>query len=242
MADWFDLPSPVKQVASDSKNLTALTENHELFTWKVASLKPGKDTEKTTTNSGQQQQPVPSEAGATADDEEGEPDVSALLDDLSISTSPEDAPSEAPRYEKVPLPPATKISACNSITAAIADERLYLWRDPAQKQYDKHCPTISSLGEPNCPTLQNILDNNGNPLPIKDVSVGKSHIIALAADGSLFSIGRGWHGELGVGNRLFALRAEEQAGSNYDLEDAVEFAETWQRMDTEGLLCENKDG
>lgn len=71
--------------------------------------------------------------------------------------------------------------------------------------------------------------------------MGKSHILALTADGSLWSIGRGWHGELGIGEKMFELRAKEPEGANYDQEDAVEFADGWQRMETEGLLGEGME-
>ena len=70
-----------------------------------------------------------------------------------------------------------------------------------------------------------------------DVSVGKAHIVALAADGSLWAVGRGWAGELGVGGGMFELRATGgRVGVVYDQEEAVEFAERWVRMDTKGLL------
>lgn len=230
--DTFDLPSPVVQIATNSRYMIALTKNHNVYTWERA--KPLRATERIPVTPAKEERES-SKADDISTEEDG-PDMSALLDDLP-STAPSGTISpDFPRYEKLPLPPTTKISASYHIMAAIANDRLYLWRDPNEKQYDKHHPTIPSVGDPSSPTLQQILDDNGKPLPIKDVSVGKSHIIALASNGSVFSIGRGWHGELGIGNRQFELQVEEKEGHNYDQEDAVEFAETWQKMDTEGLL------
>lgn len=44
----------------------------------------------------------------------------------------------------------------------------------------------------------------------------------------MFSKGRGWHGELGIGEKVFDIRSEEGDGED----GGREFAEGWVRMDT----------
>ena len=235
--DTSNLPSPVVQIATNSRYMIALAEDHNIYSWDIAKpLRPAERLPTTLAKSGRES----SEGDNVFIEEEG-PDMSAFLDDLPSTAPSETLSTNTPRYEKIPLPPTTKISANYHVMAAIANDRLYLWRDPNEKQYDKHYPSISSVGDPNSPTLQRILGDNGEPLLIKDVSVGKSHIIALASDGSMFSIGRGWHGELGIGNRQFDLEVKEKEGHNYDQEYAVEYAETWQKIDTEGLLAQDME-
>ena len=235
----FDLPAPITQLAANVNSFTALTNTHEVYTWSSEPpTRKGVDYIKSS-----QATSVPASKSSQDEEEQEEegPDMSDLLDDLPATgaTPPIEEPtSPTPRFTKLPLPPTTKISAAVFITAAIADSRLYLWYEPSQAGSQDYRPTISSLGLPEAPKLQDISDQDGKPLPILDVSVGKSHILALAADGSLFSVGRGWHGELGIGKRQFELRVEEPEGATYDQEDAVEFADSWQRMETDGLLTE----
>ena len=237
--EWgtFDLPSPGVQNATNSRYMIALAEDHNVYSWERA--KPLRAVERQPATPAKEERKS-SEADNVPIEEDG-PDMSAFLDDLPSTALPDTLSTNTPQYEKLPLPPTTKISANYHIMAAIANERLYLWRDPKEKQYDKHHPTICNVGDPSSLTLQPILGDNGEPLPIKDVSVGKLHIIALASNGSMFSIGRGWHGELGIGSRQFNLEVKEKEGHNYDQEDAVEFAETWQKMDTEGLLGQDME-
>ena len=238
--DTFDLPSPVIQIATNSRYMIALTEDHKVYAWERANPVPAAETQRLPATPTEEQR-TSSEAEDLSTEEDG-PDMSAFLDDLPNSAPSETTSPKIPRYEQVPLPPTTKISSSYHTMAAIANDRLYLWRDPNEKQWDKYHPTISFVGDPSSPTLQQILDENGELLPIKDVSVGKAHIIALASNGSMFSIGRGWLGELGIGNRMFDLEVQKKEGHDYRVqEDAVEFAETWQKMDTEGLLREDME-
>lgn len=247
--DSLDLPSPVKDLFVGYKNITALSESGDVYTW--PSVQNSSAISKTGSPASLNQPPTamastapkPPMPEAEEDEEEEGPDMSSLLSDLSRTPSPQETPlaPSSPRYHQVPLPPTTKISRNRTITAAIAASRLYLWLDASETGNKKTSPMISSLGSPSSPMLQDIRDDNGEALPIIDVSVGKAHIVALAADGSLWSVGRGWHGELGVGERMFELGVEEEEGVVYDQEDAVEFTETWLRMDTGGVLGEGME-
>ena len=167
--------------------------------------------------------------------------MSDLLDSLQIPAPEEEPLPKSPSFTKVPLPPATKISAGGFVTAAIADGDLYLWRESPEGDFDARYPIIASLGDLDSPALQQILDSDGKSLKIKDVAVGRDHIVALAVDGSLFSVGRGWYGELGIGDRVFELEVEEKEGHHYDEEDAFGFTETWVRMNTDDLLAHDME-
>jgi len=54
----------------------------------------------------------------------------------------------------------------------------------------------------------------------------KDHIVAVAEGGEVFTKGRGWHGELGIGERVFDLGAGKGDG-----EEGREFAEGWVGVD-----------
>ena len=236
--ETFDLPSPVTQLVANVYYFTALTEDQEAFTWKNDQYTPKRKTK----TPEKKPEPTSSQAAEVSEEEEEGPDMSAILDDLPTTSSEKEPSPKAPSYMKIPLPKVSKISAGGFITAAIADERLYLWRVSLGGDRNKDTPIVSSLGDLGSPAVQEILpDINGNTLRIKDLSIGKAHIIVLTADGSLFSVGRGWHGELGIGDRLFELEVDEKDGHHYDFEDAFGFAETWRKMDTEGLLGESME-
>ena len=244
----LDLPAPIKGIVANYQYMTVLTEDDEVFTWSSLSdtvstpLKTRTPPKKRSLSAISENYRVPSSPEDGEEEEDDGPDMSGLLDDFFPAIPKQGTPpQEAPRYSRVPLPPTTKISANFFVTAAVARERLYLWCTPEAKEYCKNFPTIPSLGDASLPRIQDIVNEDGKPYAITDVSVGKSHIITLSADGSIFSIGRGWYGELGIGPRYFDLRVEERDGCSYDQEDAVEFAETWQRMETEGVLMEDME-
>lgn len=110
--DSFDLPSPVKQLAVNFRYFTALTEKGEVYTWSSIHGPISLKEADSATAAVEQQVSASSEPSQSPPQDEGDdgPDMSALLDDLPI-TSPSGSPTLSnPRYSRVPLPSTTKIS------------------------------------------------------------------------------------------------------------------------------------
>ena len=174
------------------------------------------------------------------EEEEKGPDMSAFDDYSTLSSKPPQStpksrvspPPPLPTINKVPIPPSTYLSTCRFTTGSISRSGLHLWRDPSQDI--PRGPRISSVGTLTNPILQDLRNTFGQPVEIIDVSVAPHHIIALAATGEVFSVGRGWYGELGVGVRQFELRAVQGDVHPLD-EEGMEFAEHWQRVDLSAL-------
>jgi hypothetical protein len=144
--------------------------------------------------------------------------------DTSLYSEPHNPPSPPPDptpiVRRLLLPPSTRLLAARFITGSLSPAGLHLWRDPTAD--DPHLPHLNDIGTSAAPVLQYV----GEGLRLVDASISAHHIVAVAEGGEVFSKGRGWHGELGVGEKVFDLRAGKGDG-----DEGKEFAEGWLRMD-----------
>lgn len=72
-----------------------------------------------------------------------------------------------------------------------------------------------------------------------DVAVGENHVLALQADGWVFTAGDAFHGQLGIGERQFDLEEEEPKAFELDW-DIPQFCDEWQEISVGG--AESKAG
>jgi len=144
--------------------------------------------------------------------------------DTSLYSEPHNPPSPPPDptpiVRRLLLPPSTRLLAARFITGSLSPAGLHLWRDPTAD--DPHLPHLNDVGTPAAPVLQYV----GDSLRLVDASISAHHIVAVAEGGEVFSKGRGWHGELGIGEKVFDLRLGKGDGGK-----GKEFAEGWLRMD-----------
>lgn len=210
------LSSPVIQVTS---KFAALTESGTVYTW-------GDKTP---------DQPTP----PPEDNEEFE--HVEFMYDLFGGTAPKYPPRQPERLDynptQAPLPePVSKLATGGYNAFVSKSQRLYVWT--SSRVTTK--PEVQDANELKAPSKDwktaNITDADGNPLHIVDVSTGRRHVVALAADNSLWSVGDGMMGELGIGTKQFGLCTPDHVEDFRDNEIDEEFAETWQRMDDTGLL------
>lgn len=155
------------------------------------------------------------------------PPISPWSSDTSLHDSSSNPPSP-PRKPTIPsirrmvLPPSTHLTAARFLTGSLSHAGVHLWRDPTTD--DPSAPQLSHIGTPAAPILQYV----GDGIRLIDVSISAHHIVAVAESGEVFSKGRGWHGELGIGEKVFDIRSEEADGED----GGKEFAEGWVGMDT----------
>lgn len=155
------------------------------------------------------------------------PPISPWSSDTSLYDSSSNPPSPPrkltiPSIRRMVLPPSTHLTAARFLTGSLSHAGVHLWRDPTAD--DPSAPQLSNIGTPAAPILQHV----GDVIRIIDVSISAHHVVAVAESGEVFSKGRGWHGELGIGEKVFDIRSEEGDGED----GGREFAEGWVRMDT----------
>lgn len=143
-------------------------------------------------------------------------------DTSSPPPSPPPAPAPAiPVIRRLVVPPSNHLTAARFLTGSLSQDGVHLWRDPTTD--DPSEPQLSDIGTPIAPILQHV----GEGIRLIDVSISAHHVVVVAESGEVFSKGRGWHGELGIGEKVFDLGNREG-----DTEDGGrEFAEEWVEMD-----------
>ncbi|KAJ5114704.1 RCC1/BLIP-II protein [Penicillium alfredii] len=205
--------SPIVKLTS---KFAALTEEGEVFIW--GEKLP-------------QQPPTPSD-----EDEEFED----AWFEFSFTNKPiKKWPSRAPELldynpRKQPLPPIQELSTggCNN-TAVSRSGQLFVWGYRSNTW-----PDIEDANAVNSTELKEATIPSGSGearLQIKNAAAGQKHVVALAVDGSLWSVGDGIYGQLGIGLKQFGLCTEDGVIDMLENETDEEFAVDWQRMDTEAL-------
>ncbi|KAF7128792.1 hypothetical protein CNMCM5793_003701 [Aspergillus hiratsukae] len=143
---------------------------------------------------------------------------------------------EAPQYSPLSLPlrPIKKLTTggCYNVGVSRAGQ-LFIWGYRSGKW-----PEIADVNQMSAAEFKEavITTDTGNRLQIVDAAAGRAHVVALAADGSLWSAGYGLKGQLGIGTRQFGLCTGD---GNTDIaanDTGEEFAVDWQKMDTVGIL------
>jgi alpha-tubulin suppressor-like RCC1 family protein len=138
----------------------------------------------------------------------------------------------------LPLPPIGKLATggCYNVGVSRAG-RLFVWGYRSGKR-----PEIADVNPMSAAEFKEavITTDSGRRLDILDAAAGRAHVVALAANGSLWSAGDGLNGQLGIGTRQFGLCTED---GNTDItanDTGEEFAIHWQQMDTAGVLGEGQ--
>ncbi|PYH98014.1 hypothetical protein BO71DRAFT_406494 [Aspergillus ellipticus CBS 707.79] len=156
------------------------------------------------------------------------------LSDKPLETWPSWEPV-ALDYEpkRQPLPPVKTLSTGGIYNVAVSHSgQLFVWGYKRNKS-----PEIEAANDRDSVEFKEAIipaGNGGTPLKIKSAAAGRDHVIALAADGSAWSVGNGLDGQLGIGNRQFGLCTE----GFIVLDEYVsreEYAVDWEKMDTEAL-------
>ena len=74
-----------------------------------------------------------------------------------------------------------------------------------------------------------------------DVAVGENHVVALQADGRVYTAGDAFQGQLGIGERQFDLEDEEPKAFELDW-DVPQYCDEWQEISVGGVGNEKPSG
>lgn len=134
------------------------------------------------------------------------------------------------------IPPTEKVALGLSLGAAVTrDGELYVFSLRLSTERDAHTPHIADLDDgtpqhrmpkPLEPRLASI---NTEGVRFVDVAAGDEHLVALTADGRVFTVGNGFQGALGIGQRQFQLDNNDTRSFEWSHE-ATQFAEDWQEV------------
>jgi alpha-tubulin suppressor-like RCC1 family protein len=138
----------------------------------------------------------------------------------------------------LPLPPIKKLATggCYNVGVSRAGQ-LFVWGYSSGKW-----PEIADVNPMSAAEFKEavIATDTAERLQIVDAAAGQTHVVALAADGSLWSAGDGLNGQLGIGTRQFGLCTGD---GNTDIaanDTGEEFAVDWQMVDTVGILSDGQ--
>ncbi|PWY76102.1 RCC1/BLIP-II protein [Aspergillus sclerotioniger CBS 115572] len=205
--------SPIVKLTS---RFAALTESGEVFMW-------GDDLP--------EQPPTPSDY----DEDEW---MDALFEHDFRHKPIEKWPSWEPKlldYEprRQPLPPIRTLSTGGVNDVAVSRSgQLFVWGYRTNKW-----PEIEDANDRDSAEFKEaFIPTADTALKIKSAAAGRNHIIVLAVNGSLWSVGEGLQGQLGIGLRQFGLCTEGNVIDMLANETDEEFAVSWERMDTEALV------
>ena len=148
---------------------------------------------------------------------------------LSSSTSSTNGRSITPQDSGyINIPPADKVALGLNLGAAVTrNGALYVFSRGTARHNQAHIAELDDgttqhkLCETFVPRLASISKDANR---FVDVAAGDDHLVALMSDGRVFTVGSGFQGALGIGEKQFHLDDVEP------WHDAVEFAEDWQEV------------
>lgn len=220
----MELPSDIDQLVGNLDSFTALLHSGQVFS--LAS----RDTASQAAALSSTTSAKVSETTACSDSEESK--FSALLTDIAIS-SPLRPSSQALELTLINIPTEAKVITTHPssrVTGIIAAEGTAYLLGPPPK-LNSGIPGLPSLSPAHAP--QPIDFPQLNNAKIVSLAIGQLHAVILTSSGEIYSAGDGKAGQLGIGDRIFGMRAEDQPGVEFHPHDdePEEYADHWERVD-----------
>ncbi|KAK3711438.1 hypothetical protein LTR37_009617 [Vermiconidia calcicola] len=161
----------------------------------------------------------------------------------ATSESPDDKLGANSPADHIDLPPIKKIAmGLDMGAAATEDGTLHVFSLCRPVKRDINTPHLTDLDDgtpqhrisnPFVPQRASINDSvsvDGKAPVFIDVAAGDDHLVAVTADGKVFTAGSGFQGALGIGEKQFEL--DDLGPRSYDWNhESVEYSEDWQEVD-----------
>ena len=161
-----------------------------------------------------------------------EPDISPLLADTPIS-APLKSSSTGLQLTFIKVP--TKVKAItthpSSKVAGIVTAEGTAYLCGPQPKPNSDTPCLPSLSPTQAP--QPIDFPLRNDTRIISLAIGQTHAVILTSSGEVYSAGDGKAGQLGIGDVVFRMRANDKAGVKFHplADEPQEYADHWERVD-----------
>ena len=227
----IELSSPIDHLIGNMDSFTALLRSGQ-----VCSLSPQATTTQAAT--------VPTNTSAEilgnttashkspsqADPEE--PEISALLADTPYS-APLKPSSTGLQHAFINVPTKAKAITTHplsKVTGIITTEGTAYLIGPQPKP-NSDIPSLPSLSPTQAP--QPIDFTLLKDAKIISLAIGQSHAVILTSSGDVYSAGDGTAGQLGIGDRVFGMRANDRPGVKFHplADEPEEYADHWEKVD-----------
>lgn len=225
------LPSDIDQLVGNLGSFTALLQSGQVFSLAPQDTTSPAAAEPSTTSVAISETTTHSHASPSkADSEESE--VSALLTDTAISGPLRPSPP-ALELTLINIPTEAKFITTHPssrVTGIIAaEETVYLIGPPPKS--NSGTPGLPSLSPAYAPQPIDIPQKNN--ATIISLAVGQLHAVILTSSGEVYSAGDGKAGQLGIGDRIFGMRAKDRPGVEFHphADEPEEYADHWERVD-----------
>jgi len=224
-----ELPSTIDQLVGNLDSFTALLQNGQVFSLLPQAATSGAAWAPATTSEVVLEQTSQSEASLSNIDVE-EPEIAALLADMP-SSAPSKPLSPPLQLTFINIPTTAKVITTHpssKVTGIITgDGTAYLLGSTPKPHSDT--PRLPSLSPIHAPQLVDFPQMNGSS--IISLAIGQSHAVILIASGEVYSAGDGKAGQLGIGDKIFGMRAKDQPGMEFHphADGPEEYADHWER-------------
>ena len=165
------------------------------------------------------------------------------LHDTELQYQTKEDPSEAGYLD---MPPVENVALGLRMGAAVTRTGLLyvfsLWPSTAKGLYTSHIADLDdgtlqhNIPGPFLPKLASI---NGDGVRFVDVAAGDDHLVALTSEGKVFTVGGGFQGALGIGEKQFKLDDVDPKSFEWS-HDVIQFAEDWQEVSLPDLSEDKK--
>jgi alpha-tubulin suppressor-like RCC1 family protein len=153
----------------------------------------------------------------------------------TLQAASSSSPNSMVAPQHIDIPPTSKVALGLNLGAAVTrNGALYAFSLNTPRRNTAHIADLDD-GTPKhkvcglfVPRLASISKDDNH---FVDVAAGDDHLVALTTDGGVFTVGSGFQGALGIGEKQFHLDDSESG------HDAVEFAEEWQEVALPGEIA-----
>lgn len=227
----IELLSAIDHLIGNIDSFTALLRSGQVCSLapparaaQAAALPPNTSAELPENTSASHAEPSPAEPE--------EPEISALLSGTPASASLKTQP-ESLQLTFIKLPTEAKAiitHPSSKVTGIITTDGVAYLLGPQPKP-NSDIPSLPSLSSTQAPQPINFPQLSG--AKITSLALGQSHALILTSSGEVYSAGDGKAGQLGIGDKVFGMRAKDKPGVEFHhlADEPEEYADHWERVD-----------
>ena len=227
----IELPSAIDHLIGNMDSFTALLRSGQVCSLSSQATTSQAAAVPTNTSAEVLENTTASHASPSKADLE-EPEISPLLADTPFS-APLKSSSTGLQLAFIKVPTKAKAITTHpssKVTGIItAEGTAYLFGPQPKSNSDT--PSLPSLSPTQAPQPIDFPLINGTR--IISLAIGQSHAVILTSSGEVYSAGDGKAGQLGIGDIVFGMRANDRPGVKFHplADEPEEYADHWERVD-----------
>lgn len=226
-----ELPSAIDHLIGNLDSFTALLRNGQVCSLSSQATSSQAAVVPTNTSAEVLESTTASYASPSKTNLE-EPEISPLLADTPVS-APSKPSSTSVHLAFIQLPAKAKAITTHPLSKIrgiiTVEGKAYLLGPPPKPNTDT--PSLPSLSPIQKPQPIDFPPIHGTS--ITSLAIGQSHAVILTASGEIYSAGDGKAGQLGIGDAVFELRANDTVGMKFHplADEPAEYADHWEKVE-----------